>query len=160
MQNQSDDIAIGGNVTDVTLDVKTCRPLPKSDAVSGQLSRMPRHSTQPELALRRALHAAGVRFTVNRKDLPGRPDLVLSRARLAVFVDGCFWHSCPEHGVMPKNNGEWWRAKLAGNVERDRRKDRELEELGWTVLHFWEHQPPNLISDIVTEMWKARTGRE
>jgi len=60
---------------------------------------------------------------------------------------------------MPKNNGEWWRAKLAENTERDRRKDRELEELGWTPLHFWEHQPVNLISDIVTEMWKTRTGR-
>jgi DNA mismatch endonuclease (patch repair protein) len=78
---------------------------------------------------------------------------------LAIFVDGCFWHSCPEHGVLPKNNGEWWRAKLVGNVERDRRKDRELEELGWTSLHFWEHQPVDLISSMVTEMWKARTGR-
>jgi DNA mismatch endonuclease (patch repair protein) len=120
---------------------------------------MPRHSTQPELALRRALHAAGLRFRVNRKDLPGQPDLVLSRARLAIFVDGCFWHSCPEHGVLPKNNGEWWRAKLASNVERDRRKDRELEELGWTSLHFWEHQPVDHVSSMVTEMWKARTGR-
>ncbi len=156
MANKCDEAAIG---SPLTVSVKTSRPLPKSQLVSAQLSRMPSHSTQPEVALRRALHAAGLRFRVNRKDLPGRPDLVLSRARLAIFIDGCFWHSCPEHGVMPKNNGEWWRAKLAENTERDRRKDRELEELGWTPLHFWEHQPVNLISDIVTEMWKTRTGR-
>ena len=156
MPNRLDEAEIG---TGLTVGVKRSRALPKSAVVSAQMSQMPRHSTQPELALRQALHASGLRFRVNRKDLPGRPDLVLSRARLAIFIDGCFWHSCPEHGVMPKNNGEWWRAKLASNVERDRRKDRELEDLGWTVLHFWEHQPVDLISSMVTEMWKARTGR-
>lgn len=156
MPNSGAEGAVGDGLTS---RASASRPLPKSEVVSAQLSRMPSHSTQPELALRRALHAAGLRFRVNARDLPGRPDLVLSRARLAIFIDGCFWHACPEHGVMPKSNGEWWRAKLAGNTERDSRKDRQLEELGWIPLHFWEHQPVNLISDIVIEMWKARTGR-
>lgn len=120
---------------------------------------MPRHSTQLELAVRRRLHAAGLRFTVNRRDLPGRPDVVLSRARLAVFVDGCFWHACPEHAVWPKNNAGWWKAKLTANVERDRRKDTELQSLGWTVLHFWEHDPLDVICQTVIDVWKLRTGR-
>ena len=140
-------------------DVKRVRPTPKNEVVAAQLSRMPRDSTQPELALRRALHAAGLRFRVNVRGMPGRPDLVLSRAKLAIFVDGCFWHSCPRHGLIPKNNADWWREKLQANVIRDRRKDLDLERLGWTPLHFWEHEPVDLISAIVVEMWKARTGR-
>jgi DNA mismatch endonuclease (patch repair protein) len=113
-----------------------------------------------ELALRRALHARGVRFRLHRRDLPGTPDVVLSRARIAVFVDGCFWHGCPEHGVLPKNNREWWRKKLAENAERDRRKDAQLEELGWLPMHFWEHTPADEMADVVVEAWRSRTGRE
>src|SRR5262245_42382431 len=105
------------------------------------MRRMPRASTGPELALRRALHAAGLRFRVNRRDLPGTPDIVLSRAKMALFLDGCFWHSCPQHGVLPKNNREWWRRKLDVNRERDRRQDAALVELGWLPVHIWEHQP-------------------
>jgi DNA mismatch endonuclease (patch repair protein) len=102
---------------------------------------MPRESTKPEVALRRALHARGFRFRLHRRDLPGTPDIVFPRQRLAVFVDGCFWHGCAEHGVLPKNNREWWRAKLAANVERDARKDAALVAMGWTPLHLWEHTP-------------------
>src|SRR4051812_49171585 len=109
--------------------------------VSEQMSRMPRASTQPELVLRRALHARGLRFRVNRRDLPGTPDIVLSRARIAVFVDGCFWQGWEEHGVLPKNTREWGREKLAENGEGDRRKDAELETMGWLPMHFWEHRP-------------------
>jgi DNA mismatch endonuclease (patch repair protein) len=127
--------------------------------VSEQMSRMPRASTQPELALRRALHARGLRFRVNRRDLPGTPDIVLSRARIAVFVDGCFWHGCEQHGVLPKNNREWWRAKLVANVDRDKRKDAELAELGWLPLHFWEHTPVVEMADSVVEAWRMRTAR-
>jgi len=136
------------------------RPEPKSAMVSEQMSRMPRASTRPELALRRALHARGVRFRLHRRDLPGTPDVVLSRARIAVFVDGCFWHGCPEHGVLPKNNREWWRMKLADNAARDRRKDAQLEELGWLPMHFWEHTPPDQMADVVVEAWRSRTGRD
>lgn len=115
------------------------RPTALSALVSAQMSRMPRKSTKPEIALRKALHSRGYRFRLHRRDLPGTPDIVFARARLALFVDGCFWHGCPEHGVLPKNNREWWRDKLAKNAERDLRKDRELIAAGWRPLHLWEH---------------------
>jgi DNA mismatch endonuclease (patch repair protein) len=120
---------------------------------------MPRESTKPEVELRRALHARGLRFTLHRRDLPGRPDIVLSRARVAVFVDGCFWHACPDHGVLPKNNRAWWRRKLQGNIERDRKKDAELVSMDWLPLHLWEHIPVSEMADIVEAVWRARTGR-
>lgn len=134
-------------------------PTPKNQAVSAQMSRMPRSSTKPELALRRELHARGMRFRVHRRDLPGTPDVVLTRARVAVFIDGCFWHGCSLHGVVPKNNRAWWEAKLAGNAERDRRKDAELEALGWISLRFWEHATVGEVADAVEAAWRERTGR-
>ena len=134
-------------------------PVPKNTLVSEQMSRMPRESTRPEVELRRELHARGLRVTLHRRDLPGRPDIVLSRARIAVFVDGCFWHACPEHGVLPKNNRAWWRRKLEGNIERDRRKDEELVAMGWMPLHLWEHIPVAEMADIVERAWRTRTGR-
>lgn len=137
----------------------TGRPVPKNEMVSAQMSRMPRRSTKPEVALRRVLHARGLRFTLHRGDLPGRPDIVLSRARIAVFVDGCFWHGCGRHGVLPKNNREWWREKLASNSERDRRKDAELEANGWLPLHVWEHTPVTEMADVIEAAWRERTGR-
>lgn len=135
------------------------RPTPKNTTVSAQMSRMPRSSTKPELALRRALHARGLRFRLQRRDLPGTPDIVLPRAHIAVFVDGCFWHGCEEHGVMPKNNREWWQTKLATNTERDRRKDAELRELGWLSMHFWEHTTVDQMADAVVAAWRDRTGQ-
>lgn len=109
------------------------------------MRRNPRRDTAPEIALRSALHAQGLRF---RKDLPVRlvgrvvrPDIVFTRARVAVFVDGCFWHRCPLHGNMPRANGDYWRPKLERNVARDRIVDRALAEEGWTVVRAWEHEP-------------------
>lgn len=100
---------------------------------------MPREDTGPEIALRRELHRRGLRF---RKHYPvqGRPDLAFPRVRLAVFVDGCFWHRCPSHSSSPKHNSAWWESKLAANVERDGRQTRDLCESGWTVLRVWEHE--------------------
>jgi DNA mismatch endonuclease, patch repair protein len=141
------------------LQSRSSRPAPKTALVSAQMSRMPRSSTKPELALRRALHARGLRFRVHRRDLPGTPDIVLSKARVAVFVDGCFWHGCPEHGVLPKNNREWWTDKLAKNGERDARKDEELMALGWTPVHFWEHMSAEDMADPLVALWRKRTGR-
>lgn len=104
-----------------------------------------RVDTSPERALRSELHSLGLRF---RKDLrlkldggAVRPDIVFPRAKVAVFIDGCFWHQCPEHGQMPKANREYWAPKLARNVERDRANDAALIENGWTVLRFFEHVP-------------------
>ncbi|WP_231931127.1 very short patch repair endonuclease [Micromonospora coriariae] len=130
------------------------RPAPLSEAVSNQMKRMRRASTKPELLIRRELHRRGLRFRINHPVLPGRPDIAFTRARLAVFVDGCFWHQCPKHGVMPKNNREWWQAKLRRNVERDREKDAALTALGWQVRHFWEHEDPVAVADEVEQTWR------
>ena len=95
--------------------------------------------TTPELRLRRALWKAGLRYRLRYK-LPGKPDLVLVRARIAVFVDGCFWHGCPVHATMPKTNAEFWIEKLRMNVQRDLDVNDELARLGWKVVRFWSHE--------------------
>lgn len=133
--------------------------VPKSAAVSAQMSRMPSRDTTIELAVRRLLHAAGLRFRVHRRDLPGTPDVVLPRARLAIFIDGCFWHDCELHRSLPKNNREWWGAKFAATRERDQRKDAELAEIGWLPVHYWEHEGPAEIASDVVALWRHRTGR-
>lgn len=106
------------------------------------MRRMGRANTAPEMALRRALTRAGLRYRLHRLDLPGRPDICFGPPKVAVFVDGCFWHGCPEHGVMPKANQEFWAEKLAANQARDRAKDRELLDRGWLPVHVWEHDDP------------------
>lgn len=107
------------------------------------MSRQGRRDTGPEVALRRALHAQGRRFRVVYP-VPGQRrrtiDIAFTRRKVAVFVDGCFWHGCPEHGVHPRSNSAWWRDKLAANQARDRDTDRLLDEQGWTVLRVWEHE--------------------
>lgn len=103
-----------------------------------------RRDTAGEVALRKALHALGLRYRIDFK-LPGtrrRADVAFTRARVAVFVDGCFWHGCPKHGTWPKANAAWWRGKLEGNRQRDRNTDIALRRAGWTVLRFWEHMDP------------------
>jgi DNA mismatch endonuclease (patch repair protein) len=97
--------------------------MPTSVRVSQQMAKVARRDTRPELELRRELHARGMRYRVDAvpdSKLRSRADILFRRARVAVYVDGCFWHSCPEHGVLPKNNREWWRAKLKATVLRDR----------------------------------------
>lgn len=106
-----------------------------------------RRDTKPELALRSALHRAGLRYRCDlRIDLPGgkrvRPDVVFTLRRIAVFVDGCFWHSCPEHGRAPSSNTGYWSPKLARNRERDRENSALLRAAGWTVIRLWEHEEP------------------
>ena len=104
-----------------------------------------RRDTFPELRLRSALHARGWRFRVDlRLDTSGakpRPDIVFTRRKVAVFVDGCFWHGCPEHGSVPKSNRGYWVPKLARNEQRDRRNDEALGAAGWSVVRVWEHEP-------------------
>jgi len=81
---------------------------------------------------------------------------VFQRARIAVFVDGCFWHRCPQHGTLPKNNAEWWLAKLNRNVERDAEKNAALAELGWTVVHVWEHEDMDQAAARIAVLWRER----
>lgn len=110
---------------------------------SARMSRQSTRDTEPELLLRRELHRRGFRYRVDQP-LPGMPrrraDILFTRAKVAVFVDGCFWHGCPEHKTSPVNNAAWWTAKLARNVERDRETDAHLSALGWRVLRVWEHE--------------------
>jgi DNA mismatch endonuclease (patch repair protein) len=113
-----------------------------------------RADTKPELALRAALFAMGYRYRKDlRLDLPARrvrPDIAFTRRRVAVFVDGCFWHACPEHGSKPKSNEWYWSPKLTKNVERDRAVDDALTAAGWTVLRLWEHVPlPDAVAAVV-----------
>jgi len=112
--------------------------------------------TKPELALRRELHRRGLRYRVNVRALPGRPDIALTRARIAVFVDGCFWHGCPDHAVAPKANADWWRSKLDANVTRDRRTEEHFRESGWLVVRAWEHEDPAEVADVVERAWRER----
>lgn len=130
-------------------------PVPLNELVTRQMKRMPRKDSGPEIRLRRSLHRRGLRFRVQAA-LPGRPDIVFPRAKIAVFVDGCFWHRCPEHSTLPKNNREWWTTKLARNVERDREKDDALRELGWEPIHVWEHEDPEIAAAEIENMWRAR----
>ena len=101
--------------------------------------------TGPEIALRSALHAHGLRFRKNlRVEVPGvkvRIDVAFPARRIAVFVDGCWWHGCPQHMTWPKANAEWWRSKIEANQQRDQRVTHGLAQAGWTVIRLWEHEP-------------------
>jgi DNA mismatch endonuclease (patch repair protein) len=104
-----------------------------------------RRDTAAERDLRRCLFGLGLRYRVDRAVLPGvrrRADVVFTSARVAVFVDGCFWHRCPNHGTNPKANAEWWAAKLDANWTRDRDTDARLTKAGWDVVRVWEHEAP------------------
>jgi len=109
--------------------------------------------TRPEKAVRSAVHALGLRYRVGTRitcgDVRVRPDLVFKGARVAVFVDGCFWHSCPEHGDQPRTNTAYWRPKLEANVARDRRVDQALQDDGWRVIRAWEHEDPVEVAERV-----------
>lgn len=107
--------------------------------------------TSPELAVRRLLHAAGLRYRVDFAPLGGRrrADIVFTRKRIAVFIDGCFWHGCPIHATRPKANADYWVPKLERNIERDHETTTTLESAGWTVLRFWEHEMPTDVAEAI-----------
>ncbi|MFY7070452.1 very short patch repair endonuclease [Nocardiopsis changdeensis] len=119
--------------------------------------------TGPELAVRRLVHAAGLRYRVSARPLPAlrrTADLVFTRRRVAVFVDGCFWHGCPEHHTTARTNAAYWAEKVRANRERDADTDRRLGEAGWTVLRFWEHEEPAAVAErIVAAVRGARDTR-
>lgn len=117
--------------------------------------------TGPERAVRSLLHAQGLRYRTHFcpvQPLRRTADIVFTRWRIAVFIDGCFWHACPEHFVAPKSNSEYWMSKMEGNQRRDREVNSTLNEAGWTVLRFWEHEPPLGVADrIVIAVREAAT---
>ncbi|WP_326817166.1 very short patch repair endonuclease [Streptomyces sp. NBC_01762] len=127
---------------------------PSSPGVSARMSRQARRDTTPEVAVRKLLHAAGYRYRINER-VPGMSrrtiDIAFTRAKVAVMIDGCFWHGCPEHATQPKANSEWWRVKLDRNMARDVETTEHLTAAGWTVLRFWEHEAPSRVADRVAE---------
>ena len=125
-------------------------PGASSEAVARRMSRQVRRDTRPEIEVRRLLHAAGLRYRVNLP-VPDRRrrtiDIAFTRRRVAVFIDGCFWHSCPQHRTSPRANDLWWADKLESNVRRDEDTNTHLADLGWLVLRFWEHEDPGSVAD-------------
>jgi DNA mismatch endonuclease (patch repair protein) len=107
------------------------------------MQKTAQRDTAPELRLRSALHMLGLRYRVQVAPVKGlrrRADVAFPRQRVAVFVDGCFWHACPEHVTIPKANRSWWEAKLRANKERDEDTDRRLRDAGWEPIRVWEHE--------------------
>jgi DNA mismatch endonuclease (patch repair protein) len=121
-----------------------------------------RRDTGPERRVRRLLHQRGLRFRVDlpiraSHPRPIRPDIAFTRARIAVFIDGCFWHGCPDHGRRPNvKNAFYWGPKIAGNAQRDSWHTAALEAAGWTVLRFWEHQPAEDVAREIADTYQAR----
>lgn len=137
--------------------------VPSSEAASKRMRSNRRTDTGPELAFRSALHGLGLRF---RKDFPirlpsrsVRPDVVLTKPRIAIFIDGCFWHGCPDHGTLPRANRRYWAAKLIANRERDRAVNETLRDAGWSVLRFWAHEPPTVAAQQVANLVWRGSGR-
>lgn len=133
--------------------------IPISESVRRRFQAQPRRDTACELALRRVLHRLGLRYTLDDAPLPGlrrRADVVFRRARVAVFVDGCFWHGCSEHRTIPANNRKWWQAKITANQQRDRDTDERLTEDGWLVVRVWEHDEPTAAAQEIATLVRQR----
>lgn len=115
------------------------------------MSRIRAQNTSPEINLRKELWANGFRYRIRNK-LPGKPDIIFSKHRIAIFVDGCFWHGCSEHYQIPETNTEFWNNKIEKNVERDRKNNSNLRNMGWIVIRFWEHELKNNMSDCINNI--------
>lgn len=131
-----------------------------SPAVRRRMQRQQTRDTQPELTLRRALWAAGLRYRVDvapLRSLRRRADVVFRPSRVAVFVDGCFWHGCPEHGSRrPKTNSAYWDTKVSNNRRRDADTDAQLSVAGWISLRVWEHEDATVAAGRIVDLVKVR----
>ena len=125
---------------------------------SALMARIRSKDTSPEVRLRKALWARGRRYRVDSRTPAGRPDLVFPGQHFAVFVDGCFWHGCPDHYVRPRSRSDFWARKLRENVERDRRQTLALEACGWSVHRVWEHDIEERLEEVVAEVEAALQG--
>jgi DNA mismatch endonuclease (patch repair protein) len=137
-----------------------------SEAVRAVMRANKGRDTRPERALRSALHARGMRYRVNARPLPEvrrTADVVFPGQRIAVFLDGCFWHGCPEHHRPASKNSEFWSSKIEGTKARDADTDRQLSQQGWTVIRVWEHEDPNeaaeRVGDVVLNYRESPPGR-
>lgn len=141
----------------------SARPTVQTTAsTSSRMSRQRSKDTNIELRLRKVLHAMGLRYRVHRRPLSGyrrTADIVFGPARVAVFVDGCFWHGCPEHGTMPKANAAFWSEKIRRNTERDEDTRRALDESGWLAMQVWEHADPVEAATAIAAVVAARRAR-
>ncbi|TQV87673.1 very short patch repair endonuclease [Aliikangiella coralliicola] len=122
------------------------------------MSRIRNKNTNPELLLRKALWSMGLRYRIKNK-LPGKPDIIYPSLKVAIFIDGCFWHKCPKHFQLPKTRTSFWENKINGNVERDRKIETLLSSMGWLVLRFWEHEIRDTVQNCTQQIALALTNR-
>ncbi|MFI6485762.1 very short patch repair endonuclease [Nonomuraea sp. NPDC050663] len=133
--------------------------LSATDATRDRMSRQRSRNTNAEIWLRRELHKRGMRYRIHKKPISGlrrEADVVFGPVRVAVFVDGCFWHGCPEHGTWPRNNQEFWRSKIELNRSRDADTDARLEAVGWLAVRVWEHEDPSEAAAMIAELVNDR----
>ncbi len=138
-----------------------------SASTRSRLSKQSQRDTRPEILLRRELHSRGLRFRLHARpvaSLRRTADVLFPRSKVAVFVDGCFWHGCGLHGTLPKNNRQWWAAKLARNADRDRETDRLLSENDWLAIRVWEHEDIGVaagrVARAVRRRWNDAPSRD
>lgn len=134
-------------------------PIASSPNVSARMSRHPRRDTLPELAVRRLLHRRGLRYRVDacpEATSRRRADIVFPRARVAVFIDGCYWHGCPTHCRPSGRNLTWWRSKIETNRRRDVDTDAMLTASGWTVVRAWSHDDPQIVADMIERAVRSK----
>lgn len=140
------------------------KPSASSALVALKMSRQRQKDTAAELCIRSLLFRQGLRYRTEYRIAGSRCriDIAFPRQRLAIFIDGCFWHSCPSHSSIPKKNTDWWREKLLSNARRDKRTTDHLHALGWTVLRFWEHEIPELVAASIVDAFRTKriVGRE
>lgn len=137
----------------MTPSSNSTRPPASSVSVRDRMSRQRSKNTAPEVRVRKILHSRGIRFRTDVKleaDLRTRADIAWRQLGLAIFIDGCFWHGCPEHATRPAANADWWARKLDNNVERDRQTDAVLRGRGWVVRRYWEHECADSVADDIS----------
>jgi DNA mismatch endonuclease, patch repair protein len=134
-------------------------PFPSSPEAQRRMLACGQRDTAPELAIRTVLFRMGLRYRIDLRPIPSlrrKADLVFTRLKIAVFVDGCFWHGCPQHATWPKANGEFWRQKIVGNRERDRDTDQKLTKVGWLSIRVWEHEDPDKAAARIVRIVRKR----
>lgn len=140
--------------------VKDKNPHPSSLAALARMRAAKPRNTAPELAIRLLLHRKGLRYRIDTKpisELNRRADIVFRFAKVAIFIDGCFWHGCPIHGTQAKANAEFWRAKIERNQQRDADTTAQLERAGWKVVRVWEHENPDEASEKIANIVRERS---